>query len=973
MAATKSVILSAVVCLAAVICSCEGMGIHTQPSLAVLVGDMVKKLTSASPSCDPSLANPCGCCCGKNDGVQMSDCHIAASFMVSSGQCPDFLPYSTSSSCTNPTPYSEAGCVSGTSVEDLVNLCHLEGRNCDHSKEEACGCLNEYIGSCFLVNNTSPDLFKEPCALPRARALHHVTALCPNLTSVAVQGCVKPPIRQGMAVKDDCSASTAVGGTCQMTCAEGYVPSPTSTSKIDLTCTSAGFVISGGNMDCIEVPGCDSSSFLSLGDNVRGVVTDCPKRTPLGSHCMMACAEGYVSLADRRVEANCQQSADGVVAFSPTVTCVSSICSTSVIPSGVVHDCGVNSSIIGSTCTLKCPPGYVGNSVQAVCVGHGGLATVPYAEYSFADVVCNYVGLDAPQITKLTLSVVLSYGSMLLDTQPPFHSGLTNATLSLPYRYSVIRLVSTTSGSLSYLCSNCTSTTTDGTFGLSVGSQNISIIVTSPSDRNIVRTFLLQVTREADDTPPASLATQSAQNGTVANATTPTATNNATTALNGTLASGNITANNNTDFVDRSKVWLQSTLRLDLIFTSDFQTRYQAPVTAVIADKLGLTSNDFISIAFSSGSVIVNFVIKADPQLKATLEGRFDQIVADDSLRASLCLAAGVCSVSPVVIVSAFHSVPLPTPTPTPTPSRSQQQLVPMRDGFRQTLPVIHSPPVTARRSLPGIAARRFQEQLVREENFKLSVVQSLCPNISLQIRQANAMSFFERCQRERDEMQHIVEEAKRYAAQIARQSRQHTQHTTHQTTISPSDNLQNTQQRQVALVKLRWMGNASQVEVRFEMDGWHTPHFMTRTPFAATWELIIALPAETRVAFKFIVDGEWQTHASYPTCQDGSGNTNNVVVPVRIEWRHSVTHEQPQPEVAVCSQLDGWNSRVLLEAVPSNDDSSESVCCVGLVLPGNWVSFQFKFIVDGTWTTSSLYPVLHDGSFENNAIFIGP
>eukprot|EP00301_Raphidiophrys_heterophryoidea_P020681 c5310_g1_i1.p1 GENE.c5310_g1_i1~~c5310_g1_i1.p1 ORF type:complete len:330 (+),score=70.64 c5310_g1_i1:53-991(+) len=161
------------------------------------------------------------------------------------------------------------------------------------------------------------------------------------------------------------------------------------------------------------------------------------------------------------------------------------------------------------------------------------------------------------------------------------------------------------------------------------------------------------------------------------------------------------------------------------------------------------------------------------------------------------------------------------------------------------------------------------------------------------------------------------------------------------------------------ALVKFTWTGKARQVELRFAVDGWNTPHPMVYSQLSGVWELGFALPTLSRAQFKFVVDGEWQTHPSFATCQDASGNTNNTIIPLCVEFPDTAS------SVCVCSQADGWANQKPLERCAVRGTQLTT-----LVLPGNWTGpFEFKFIVNGAWVLSSSHDSIKNGPFENNMV----
>jgi len=213
----------------------------------------------------------------------------------------------------------------------------------------------------------------------------------------------------------------------------------------------------------------------------------------------------------------------------------------------------------------------------------------------------------------------------------------------------------------------------------------------------------------------------------------------------------------------------------------------------------------------------------------------------------------------------------------------------------------------------------------------------------------------------------------------------------------TPNQKNQDTRKSQgegTAMVELEWSGAANAVEVRFEVDGWSVSHHMTFLPHTHTWVLRHVLPSMSRVQFKFVVDGKWQTHPHYSTCQDNNGNTNNVITVLAIQWKFQQRHQHRSHQqqastndksdghdakttttlhqchsVSVCSQLDEWVTQQAI--IPSLDDTG---CCyrTGLILPGDWSGpFQFKFVVDGEWVVNPIYPITCSNSFQNNVLHV--
>ncbi|KAI5124790.1 hypothetical protein M0805_005424 [Coniferiporia weirii] len=79
----------------------------------------------------------------------------------------------------------------------------------------------------------------------------------------------------------------------------------------------------------------------------------------------------------------------------------------------------------------------------------------------------------------------------------------------------------------------------------------------------------------------------------------------------------------------------------------------------------------------------------------------------------------------------------------------------------------------------------------------------------------------------------------------------------------------------------------ATDVIVTGTFDGWSSSLHLNRTPagFAGS----VALPWESKILYKFVVDGNWQTLLGHPIEVDPAGNVNNV----------AYTPEKPQPNAS--------------------------------------------------------------------------
>ncbi|CAG7849223.1 SubName: Full=Uncharacterized protein {ECO:0000313/EMBL:CCA67999.1} [Serendipita indica DSM 11827] len=71
------------------------------------------------------------------------------------------------------------------------------------------------------------------------------------------------------------------------------------------------------------------------------------------------------------------------------------------------------------------------------------------------------------------------------------------------------------------------------------------------------------------------------------------------------------------------------------------------------------------------------------------------------------------------------------------------------------------------------------------------------------------------------------------------------------------------------------WPAGPSKVVVTGPFDGWSGSTILTKSNDG--FSVVVKLPWNEKVPYKFIVDGQWTVAASEPTERDGSGNINNI------------------------------------------------------------------------------------------------
>lgn len=159
------------------------------------------------------------------------------------------------------------------------------------------------------------------------------------------------------------------------------------------------------------------------------------------------------------------------------------------------------------------------------------------------------------------------------------------------------------------------------------------------------------------------------------------------------------------------------------------------------------------------------------------------------------------------------------------------------------------------------------------------------------------------------------------------------------------------------AEVSLFWsQPDSHHVELRFDCDNWEKSHQATQLS-SGVFQYSARFPANKILQFKFIVDGKWLISDDYYPYVDSNGNSNNFVVPVRLEWTEGGS------DVWARTSCDKW--AVTHPAKWENDR-----WVLHLTVPHTG-QHQFKFVVDGEWRLASNYQAIQDGFGNSNNIFL--
>lgn len=124
---------------------------------------------------------------------------------------------------------------------------------------------------------------------------------------------------------------------------------------------------------------------------------------------------------------------------------------------------------------------------------------------------------------------------------------------------------------------------------------------------------------------------------------------------------------------------------------------------------------------------------------------------------------------------------------------------------------------------------------------------------------------------------------------------------------------------------------------------------------FGDRHNIISVVPAE------FGDEVEDQEHEEYFVFIKNRVNPNSQYKIMKI------TYQIPAKWVAMKGSWDNWKEEIVLKRTVRKKDSSPQFYVTMKIAPG---SYQFKFIVDGTWVVNPAYPIIknHDQS-ENNLL----
>eukprot|EP00299_Pterocystis_sp_00344_P013859 c6833_g1_i1.p1 GENE.c6833_g1_i1~~c6833_g1_i1.p1 ORF type:complete len:1235 (-),score=348.34 c6833_g1_i1:19-3693(-) len=571
---------------------------------------------SSSPECQ-GASGAAVCCCATFDSAKSfyTDCRIASVWMIQD-KCPSAFPYSIPSASFSTDLDTTSTCTSNTTVEDLLSICELS--RCEQGVVETCDCLQKYINQCFMVGPSAP--FPEPCALTRDMARNYVTAKkCGNETVV----CHKPLYLVGTQYSDDCQDSTALNGTCNLSCAPGYMPLETSTSNsTQIQCSVDGWMVLSGDLECQQILNC-STSFLT--DSV-GLVHDCEEGAPMGSQCQMSCEPGFASNVtdEDRITSYCKMVVPGLAEYDRSITCQPTFCSTLVIPSGVNHNCTEGGSI-HSTCTLTCPTGEVGESVPAVCVGHGGKKGIaPWAEFEFDPLNCT-VYVEYPQLASMVVYAHSASGDISLQISPEFNANVTKYSLSVPSRISQIRLEFGATKSWAQVteitCDGCDGAGSgEGVFVLGATLHEINVLVNFTKEPYTSNTYQLFVNRLQEIHP-------------------------------------------------QQEIDAVSEIKLDTQYSEDWIEKNGPTFTQTVANFMNISQEQVMILSATNGSVKIVFAVHtSDVETKAT---GLENAIADGKFSKQLCELSQVCATQITVtspLLAAKEPLRWPPSTAPPPP-----------------------------------------------------------------------------------------------------------------------------------------------------------------------------------------------------------------------------------------------------------------------------------------------------------------
>eukprot|EP00299_Pterocystis_sp_00344_P019834 c9807_g1_i1.p1 GENE.c9807_g1_i1~~c9807_g1_i1.p1 ORF type:complete len:1237 (+),score=397.28 c9807_g1_i1:522-3713(+) len=595
---------------------------HSLIQSAAVSSTAVGPFNSSSVECQGD-SETVSCCCETFDAANSRylGCRLASVWAMN-GKCPTSFPFSIPSAAYANQPSEPSICTSNTTVESLIGICELS--RCPSGVVQTCDCLQKYINQCLMVGPTAP--FPEPCALTRNIAKSVMEAKQCGAETVV---CHKPSYLEGTQFTDDCGDSTAVNGTCQITCADGYIATEESTtSSLGMECSASGWQVISGDLKCEPILNC-SNAFLA---NVEGIVHDCEEGAPIRSHCVLSCEPGYVSSVsdEDRVVSYCKTVSPNVAAYNRTISCKPSFCSTAVIPEGLTHNCTDNATI-HSTCTIGCPMGQLGEALTATCVGHGGKGAVAaYAEYDFSNLNCTNFN-DIPELSSLVVFARAAAGEIPLQIIPDFAPNVTRYTLEVPSRTSEVHLKFAPSKSWTsvtqVVCTGCSrESTADGVLILGDSLHEITIraeFTKEPLTYNIYTLFINRMPSIEANSP--------------------------------TEATG--------------------VIKLDTKYSDTWLEKNGAAFISVVSGLMKISTNDVTINMVLPGSVIIDFSVRAAHM--ETTAAAFETALIDGSFSKQLCQASQVCATQ-ITLVEPLHAptapITWPTPVPTPPPAACSSQ-----------------------------------------------------------------------------------------------------------------------------------------------------------------------------------------------------------------------------------------------------------------------------------------------------------
>lgn len=143
-------------------------------------------------------------------------------------------------------------------------------------------------------------------------------------------------------------------------------------------------------------------------------------------------------------------------------------------------------------------------------------------------------------------------------------------------------------------------------------------------------------------------------------------------------------------------------------------------------------------------------------------------------------------------------------------------------------------------------------------------------------------------------------------------------------------------------LFKLNGYPNARKVVVTGNFYGWN-PRGVALNHSSTGWELPVYLHDGT-YAYKFVIDGQWMTDPANKSARpDADGNMNSFLE-IGEPYLFKLDGFTSAKKVILTGSFNGWNETELLMQKTAKGWQLPYV-----VAPG---SYEYKFIVDGKWTT---------------------